>query len=200
MSPAPVIEIRDLRKVYAEGTPAEVVALRGVSLTVNHGEFVAIMGPSGSGKSTLMNMIGCLDTPTSGTYRCDGVDVAALDAAGRAKLRLQKIGFVFQGFHLLTRQSALENVMLPLAYAGVPRGQRRPLAEKALAEVGLGARAGHTPSAVSTLRSQLPRRANNAMPRMSETPASVRMKAPMRGPRAGVPSGLMRPPAARRRA
>ncbi len=149
MSPAPVIEIRDLRKVYAEGTPAEVVALRGVSLTVNHGEFVAIMGPSGSGKSTLMNMIGCLDTPTSGTYRCDGVDVAALDAAGRAKLRLQKIGFVFQGFHLLTRQSALENVMLPLAYAGVPRGQRRPLAEKALAEVGLGARAGHTPSELS---------------------------------------------------
>ena len=147
--PAPVIEIEGLRKIYAEGTPAEVVALRGVSLRIEHGEFVAIMGPSGSGKSTLMNMIGCLDTPSAGTYRCDGVDVAELDAAGRAKLRLQKIGFVFQGFHLLSRQSALENVMLPLAYAGVPRGERRALAEKALGEVGLAARAGHKPSELS---------------------------------------------------
>ena len=124
MSATPVIEIRDLHKVYAEGTPAEVVALRGVSLTVNHGEFVAIMGPSGSGKSTLMNMIGCLDSPTSGSYRCDGVDVAELDAAGRAKLRLQKIGFVFQGFNLLSRQTALENVMMPLVYSNVPVAER----------------------------------------------------------------------------
>ena len=145
----PVIAIDGLRKVYAEGTPAEVVALRGVSLRVEHGEFVAIMGPSGSGKSTLMNLIGCLDTPTAGTYRCDGVDVSTLDAEQRARLRLEKIGFVFQGFHLLARMSALDNVMMPLVYAGVPRAERRPRAERALAEVGLAERARHKPSELS---------------------------------------------------
>ena len=108
----PVIRTKALSKVYSPGTEAEVVALRGVDLAIAPGEFVAIMGPSGSGKSTLMNMIGCLDTPSSGTYHCDGVDVASLDAEERAQLRLRKVGFVFQGFNLLPRMSALENVAM----------------------------------------------------------------------------------------
>jgi ABC-type lipoprotein export system ATPase subunit len=145
----PVVEIRGLAKVYAEGTPAEVVALRGVDLAIGRGEFVAIVGPSGSGKSTLMNLIGCLDTPTRGSFRCDGVEVAELDAAGRARLRLTRIGFVFQGFNLLSRLTAVDNVMLPLAYAGVPRAERRPRALAALAEVGLKERAKHKPSELS---------------------------------------------------
>jgi putative ABC transport system ATP-binding protein len=145
----PVIHCEQLRKVYAEGTAAEVVALRGVSFDIAHGEFVAIIGPSGSGKSTLMNLIGCLDSPSSGRYLCDGVDVATLDAAGRARLRLEKIGFVFQGFHLLTRMSALDNVMLPLTYAGVDPRERRARAQQALDEVGLGERARHRPSELS---------------------------------------------------
>jgi putative ABC transport system ATP-binding protein len=150
MSPRPpLIETRGLGKVYAAGTAAEVVALRGVDLRVEHGEFLAIMGASGSGKSTMMNLIGCLDTPTSGTYLCDGVDVASLDAAGRARLRLEKIGFVFQGFNLLARQTALENVMMPLVYAGVPVAEREPRAREALAQVGLAERAGHKPSELS---------------------------------------------------
>lgn len=144
-----VIELDQVGKVYSPGTPAEVVALRGIDLRVERAEFLAIMGPSGSGKSTLMNLIGCLDVPTSGRYRCDGVDVATLDATGRARLRLEKLGFVFQGFHLLTRMSALDNVMLPLAYAGVPRGERRRLGEAALRDVGLAERAGHRPSELS---------------------------------------------------
>jgi putative ABC transport system ATP-binding protein len=146
---APVIHCSDLRKVYAEGTAAEVVALRGVSFDIAHGEFVAIIGPSGSGKSTLMNLIGCLDSPSAGRYLCDGVDVAELDAAGRARLRLEKIGFVFQGFHLLSRMSALDNVMLPLTYAGVPPQLRRERALQALAEVGLADRGKHRPSELS---------------------------------------------------
>jgi len=149
MTRPPVIETRQLRKVYSPGTPAEVVALRGVDLVVGHGEFVAIMGASGSGKSTLMNLIGCLDSPTSGEYHLDGVDVATLDATGRARLRLEKIGFVFQGFNLLARQTALENVMMPLVYAGVPVPEREPRARAALAEVGLAERAGHRPSELS---------------------------------------------------
>ena len=114
-----VIETRGLGKVYSAGTEAEVVALRGVDMAIGRGEFVAIMGPSGSGKSTLMNLIGCLDTPSDGTYLCDGVDVATLDAEARATLRLHKIGFVFQGFNLLTRLDALENVAMPLSYADI---------------------------------------------------------------------------------
>ena len=145
----PVIELVGMGKVYSPGTAAEVVALRGVDLRVARGEFLAIMGPSGSGKSTLMNLIGCLDSPSSGTYRCDGTDVATLDATGRARLRLEKIGFVFQGFNLLTRQTALENVMMPLAYSGVPVAERAPRALAALAEVGLAERAGHRPSELS---------------------------------------------------
>ncbi|MBW8310407.1 MAG: ABC transporter ATP-binding protein [Rhizobium sp.] len=150
MSPRPpIIETRGLGKVYSPGTPAEVVALRGVDLRVEHGEFLAIMGASGSGKSTMMNLIGCLDTPSSGTYLCDGVDVASLDATGRARLRLDKIGFVFQGFNLLSRQTALENVMMPLVYAGIPVAEREPRARAALAQVGLAERAGHKPSELS---------------------------------------------------
>ena len=144
-----VIRLEGLGKVYSPGTAAEVTALRGVDLVVPRGEFLAIMGPSGSGKSTLMNLLGCLDTPSHGRYLCEGVDVATLDAEGRAKLRLQKIGFVFQGFHLLSRQSALENVMLPLGYAGVPAPERRARALPALAAVGLAERAGHRPSELS---------------------------------------------------
>lgn len=144
-----VIELDRVGKVYAQGTAAEVVALREISLGIDRGEFLAIMGPSGSGKSTLMNLIGCLDVPSSGRYRCDGVDVATLDATGRARLRLEKLGFVFQGFHLLTRMSALDNVMLPLAYAGVPRSERRRLGEAALRDVGLLERARHRPSELS---------------------------------------------------
>ncbi|MCB1598560.1 MAG: ABC transporter ATP-binding protein [Xanthomonadales bacterium] len=144
-----MIELQHVGKTYSEGTPAEVVALRDINLKVAAGEFLAIMGPSGSGKSTLMNLIGCLDVPSSGRCLCDGFDVAGLDATGRARLRLEKLGFVFQGFHLLTRMSALDNVMLPLAYAGVPRAERRRMGEAALKDVGLAERAAHRPSELS---------------------------------------------------
>ena len=120
----PVILTRALEKVYAAGSEAEVVALKGVDVRILPGEFVAIMGPSGSGKSTLMNLIGCLDTPTAGSYACDGVDVSTLDAEELAVLRRDKIGFVFQGFNLLPRMSALENVAMPMGYSNVPRIER----------------------------------------------------------------------------
>jgi putative ABC transport system ATP-binding protein len=145
----PVIETRSLSKIYAAGTEAEVVALKDVDLKIEHGEFVAIMGPSGSGKSTLMNLIGCLDTPTSGTYLCDGVDVATLDAEERAMLRRDKIGFVFQGFNLLSRMSAQDNVAMPLSYARVPPAERKQRAAEALTAVGLGERMRHRPSELS---------------------------------------------------
>ena len=145
----PVIETRGLGKVYSAGTEAEVVALRDVDLRIDTGEFVAIMGPSGSGKSTLMNLIGCLDTPSTGTYLCDGVDVATLDAEERALLRRDKIGFVFQGFNLLARMSALDNVAMPLSYARVSPAERRRRAAEALAAVGLGERMHHRPSELS---------------------------------------------------
>ncbi len=145
----PVIDIHGLRRVYAAGTEAEVVALDGVDLRVEAGEFLAIMGPSGSGKSTLMNLIGCLDKPTAGSYRCDGLDVSVLDAEALARLRREKIGFVFQGFHLLPRMSALENVAMPLGYARVPPAEREARAREALASVGLSGRAGHRPNELS---------------------------------------------------
>jgi len=146
---AAVIETRALGKVYAPGTEAEVVALRDVDLRIGSGEFVAIMGPSGSGKSTLMNLLGCLDTPSSGSYLCDGTDVATLDPEERAALRLEKIGFVFQGFNLLPRMNALENVAMPMGYANVPREERLQRAREALQDVGLADRAGHRPGELS---------------------------------------------------
>ena len=149
MSGIPVIETRGLGKVYSPGTQAEVVALRDVDLRIAHGDFVAIMGPSGSGKSTLMNLVGCLDTPSSGSYLCDGIDVATLDAEELAELRRDKIGFVFQGFHLLPRMSALDNVAMPLGYARVPPDERLELAYGALEAVGLGERASHRPNELS---------------------------------------------------
>lgn len=148
-TPVAVIETRGLGKVYSPGSEAEVVALHGVDLRIEPGEFVAIMGPSGSGKSTLMNLLGCLDSPTSGTYHCDGIDVAALDAEERAALRRDKIGFVFQGFNLLPRMSALENVAMPMGYANVPAAERVQRARDALASVGLASREGHRPSELS---------------------------------------------------
>ncbi|MCJ0825436.1 ABC transporter ATP-binding protein [Luteimonas sp. 50] len=146
---AAVIETRGLGKVYSPGTQAEVVALKGVDLRIARGDFVAIMGPSGSGKSTLMNLIGCLDTASSGSYACDGVDVSTLDAEQLAALRRDKIGFVFQGFNLLPRMSALDNVAMPLGYARVPVQERQRMAREALASVGLAERAGHLPSELS---------------------------------------------------
>ena len=148
-TPVAVIETHGLGKVYSPGTEAEVVALKGVDLRIARGDFVAIMGPSGSGKSTLMNLMGCLDTPSSGIYACDGVDVSTLDAEELAGLRRDKIGFVFQGFNLLPRMSALDNVAMPLGYARIPVAERRTLAQEALASVGLAERARHLPSELS---------------------------------------------------
>lgn len=145
----PVIDIRGLGKVYAAGTEAEVVALKGVDLRVMPGEFVAIMGASGSGKSTLMNVLGCLDADYTGEYFCDGVDVRRLDKEQLAKLRLDKIGFVFQSFNLLSRMDALHNVMMPLGYAGIAPEARQPMAEAALTAVGLAGRMGHRPGELS---------------------------------------------------
>jgi putative ABC transport system ATP-binding protein len=147
-APTPVIEFRNVTKVYGRGE-AEVRALAGVDLSVARGEFVAIMGPSGSGKSTAMNMIGCLDSPTSGDYLFNGVHVGALDQSQRAILRRNYLGFVFQGFNLLARTSALDNVELPLIYKGIAAAERRAQALAALAKVGLTGREHHDPSELS---------------------------------------------------
>lgn len=144
-----VIETQALSKVYHPGTQAEVVALNAVDLKIAAGEFVAIMGASGSGKSTLMNLIGCLDKPSAGRYLCDGIDVATLDREELAKLRLSKLGFVFQGFNLLSRMDALHNVMMPLAYANQPLVQRESMAKAALDAVGLSGRSMHLPGELS---------------------------------------------------
>ena len=143
-----VIAMRDVVKTYSTGA-LEVQALRGVSFTIARGEYVAIMGPSGSGKSTLMNLIGCLDRPTSGTYELDGVNVGTLGDDSLAAIRLKKLGFVFQGFNLLARTSALKNVALPLFYAGVSPRERERVASRVLGEVGLSDRTTHKPSELS---------------------------------------------------
>ena len=143
----PLIVLRDVSKVYAAGQT--VHALRGVNLEIAAGEFVAIMGASGSGKSTLMNILGCLDTPTSGSYVLDGVPVQDRDADALAALRNRRMGFVFQQFNLLPRTSALENVELPLLYAGVRQPERSRRALAALQRVGLGERSSHSPAQLS---------------------------------------------------
>jgi putative ABC transport system ATP-binding protein len=144
----PVIHVRDVRKTYELGDIA-VRALRGVSLDIERGEYVAIMGPSGSGKSTLMHILGCLDTPTSGTYSLNGVDVRGVDEDDLADLRNRYIGFVFQSFNLIPRTRALANVALPLQYAGLAKADRAKRAMTALASVGLTDRANHLPSELS---------------------------------------------------
>ncbi|HEY8312621.1 MAG TPA: ABC transporter ATP-binding protein [Candidatus Baltobacteraceae bacterium] len=143
-----VIDVRDVTKTYRNGS-LEVRALDGVSFTIARGEYVAIMGPSGSGKSTLMNVLGCLDRATTGTYSLDGADVSGLDDNALAEIRLKKLGFIFQGFNLLARTDAIKNVALPLFYAGVPAKARNAAAAEQLAEVGLGDRGHHKPNELS---------------------------------------------------
>ena len=145
-----VIKLSDIHKIYRTGE-VDVHAVRGVSLDIQPGEFVAIMGSSGSGKSTLMNMIGCLDRPTNGNYFLDGLDVSTLDRDQRAKIRNDKIGFVFQGFNLLSRTTALENVEMPMLYNSkrVTSAEQKERAEKSLALVGLADRADHKPNQLS---------------------------------------------------
>ena len=144
----PVIELDHIHKTYTMGD-VSVHALRGVSLTIREGEFVAIMGASGSGKSTTMNIIGCLDRPTKGTYILDGEDVSEMSKDQRADIRCQKIGFVFQGFNLLSRTSALENVELPMLYAGIETTERDRRAREALVAVGLAGREQNHPNQLS---------------------------------------------------
>ncbi len=144
----PLIELRRITKTYGSGSAA-FQALRGVDLAVKSGEFVAVMGPSGSGKSTAMNLLGCLDTPTSGEYLFRGEHVELMSRDQRALLRRNQLGFVFQGFNLLARTSALENVELPLLYRGLPRAERHAKAREALARVGLADRERNTPAELS---------------------------------------------------
>ncbi|HET6464204.1 MAG TPA: ABC transporter ATP-binding protein [Nitrospiria bacterium] len=144
----PLIQIEDLWKIYQTGE-IELAALKGVSLSIPHGEFVAIMGPSGSGKSTMMHILGCLDRPTRGRYLLDGVDVGGLGPNDRARIRNHKVGFVFQGFNLLHRTTAIENVELPILYDGLSGRERAAKAGEALERVGLGDRRYHYPNQLS---------------------------------------------------
>ena len=145
----PVVEVRGLRKVYPLDGGEDVVALRGVDLTIDPGEFVAVMGPSGSGKSTFMHIVGFLDRATAGTYRFSGSDVSGLGGDQLADLRSRALGFVFQAYNLLPRTTAVENVELPMIYAGVPAGERRKAAMEALDAVGLAKYAEHQPNQLS---------------------------------------------------
>ena len=144
----PLIQLRGISKTYGSGAAA-FQALRGIDLTIRQGDFVAVMGPSGSGKSTLMNLLGCLDTPTSGHYTYQDIEVEKLDADQRSLLRRHALGFIFQGFNLLARTSALENVELPMIYRGIPRVERHRLATEALAAVGLPTKLRNTPAELS---------------------------------------------------
>src|SRR5512144_2478350 len=144
----PIIELRQVSKIYGSGQ-AQVAALAGIDLRIDAGDFVAVMGPSGSGKSTCMNILGCLDTPTAGSYRFDGVEVAGLSRDQRARLRRNYLGFVFQGYHLLGRSTALENVELPLVYRGLGSRERAVRALATLEQVGLARWAHHKPSELS---------------------------------------------------
>src|SRR5260221_8407289 len=141
----PLIRLENVHKIYDLGE-IQVQALRGVSLAVRQGEFVAVMGPSGSGKSTVMNILGCLDRPTRGHYYLDGVDVSGMSKTELARIRNQKLGFVFQQFNVLSRASALENVELPAVFAGISPAERTSRALESLTRVGLASRAGHHPS------------------------------------------------------
>jgi len=143
-----MIEVKDLRKSYQLGTQ-ELEVLKGINFTINKGEYVAIMGPSGSGKSTLMNIIGCLDTPTSGSYKLNGTEVVNMSDDDLSRARNKEIGFVFQSFNLLPRNTALENVMLPLQYAGLDKEERLGKAHTALKQVNLEDRVEHKPSEMS---------------------------------------------------
>jgi putative ABC transport system ATP-binding protein len=148
MRSGPLIELAGITKVYGSGE-AEVRALDGLDLRIEHGEFVAVMGPSGSGKSTAMNIVGYLDTPSGGTYRFDGVPVEKATREQRTLLRRSFVGFVFQGYNLLSQSSALENVELPMIYRGLPRAERKELALRALSRVGMQGREHHLPSQLS---------------------------------------------------
>ncbi len=149
MNDSVIINLQQITKSYDMGGAEEVHALQGVSLHIGKNEYVAIMGPSGSGKSTLMNIIGCLDTPTSGLYEFNGVNVSEMNDNQLAKVRNKEIGFVFQTFNLLARSNSLHNVELPLIYAGVPSHERKTLAHQALDHVGLGDRVHHKPNELS---------------------------------------------------
>ena len=144
-----LIDIRDVTKTYEMGAETIVHALDGVSLSIEAGEYVAIMGPSGSGKSTLMNLIGCLDTPSTGSYVLKGREISAMNDDELAQIRNKEIGFIFQTFNLLPRADAVQNVELPLVYSGLPRKERKARAEKSLDAVGLGSRKHHRPNEMS---------------------------------------------------
>ena len=146
---AKLIELRDVYKIYGEGLESEVRALDGVSLDIEKGEFVAVVGQSGSGKSTMMNVLGCLDIPTRGTYRLDGVDVRELSDKELSRIRNKQIGFIFQQYNLIQNLTVLENVVLPLIYQGIDPIDRRELAMEALGRVGLADRAQHKPTQMS---------------------------------------------------
>ncbi len=144
-----IIKIKDIRKRFFIGTPNELEVLHGIELSIKEGEFVAIVGESGSGKSTLMNIIGALDRPTSGSYELDGIDVGEADDHSLSAIRNRKVGFVFQNFNLIGRQTALKNVELPMLYAGMSKRQRETKARQLLEEVGMGERMRHKPNELS---------------------------------------------------